>query len=324
MPLKLKDPRPGKTPFYSVRGTYLKQYVDRSTGTGDKAKARRILKKIERDIERGAFSDRSGPTFASAALAYMKADRDKRFVTPLLNHFKERPLDEIDQAAIDEAAHAIYPNASPATRNRQVYTPISAILKHVGIEFKLKRPKGADGVKKTNWLRQEEAFAVLDEAEAINKDFAALLVVLCYTGLRLGEALNLRWRDVILSESTAYVGKTKNGDPRPVHLPPEAVATLANIPERGPKVFRFAAGGHLYSMLRATFFKAGVELGERDGFHLLRHTWATWMRRYGSLDTKGLVATGAWRDRKSADRYEHVIVSEEARKADLLPTRKRG
>jgi hypothetical protein len=46
------------------------------------------------------------------------------------------------------------------------------------------------------------------------------------------------------------------------------------------------------------------------------------MRRYAGLDTKGLVATGAWKDRKSADRYEHVQVSEEARKAVLLPTPK--
>ena len=43
------------------------------------------------------------------------------------------------------------------------------------------------------------------------------------------------------------------------------------------------------------------------------------MRRFGGLDTKGLIATGAWKDRKSADRYEHVVVSEEARKAVLLP-----
>jgi hypothetical protein len=46
------------------------------------------------------------------------------------------------------------------------------------------------------------------------------------------------------------------------------------------------------------------------------------MRRYAGLDTKGLVATGAWKDRKSADRYEHVVVSEEARRAELLPTPK--
>ena len=31
-------------------------------------------------------------------------------------------------------------------------------------------------------------------------------------------------------------------------------------------------------------------------FHSFRHTWASWMRRYGGLDTKGLVATRNWRD----------------------------
>src|SRR5688572_20251428 len=80
--------------------------------------------------------------------------------------------------------------------------------------------------------------------------------------------------------------------------------------------------GHLYALLRATFFRAGVDLGPRDGFHLLRHTWATWMRRYGGLDTRGLVGTERWKDPKSAARYAHVVVSEEARKAVLLPAPK--
>ena len=44
------------------------------------------------------------------------------------------------------------------------------------------------------------------------------------------------------------------------------------------------------------------------------------MREVG-LDTKGLIATDAWKDCKSADRYEHVVVSEELKKAALLPTR---
>ena len=42
------------------------------------------------------------------------------------------------------------------------------------------------------------------------------------------------------------------------------------------------------------------------------------MRRFAGLGTKGLVATGRWKDRRSADRYEHVV-SEEAKKAALLP-----
>jgi hypothetical protein len=48
------------------------------------------------------------------------------------------------------------------------------------------------------------------------------------------------------------------------------------------------------------------------------------MRRYAGLDTSGLVETGAWRDRTSAARYEHLDSTEEAKKADLLPTPKIG
>jgi len=100
------------------------------------------------------------------------------------------------------------------------------------------------------------------------------------------------------------------------------VAALANLGggDTG-RVFPFRKSGHLYHLLRAAAAKAEVELPERSAFHLFRHTYATWMRREAGLDTKGLVATGAWKDRKSADRYEHVIVSEEARKAALLPVR---
>src|SRR5688500_11903901 len=98
MPLKLYAPRPGKSPNYTIRGTYLRQYVNRSAGTGDKTKAKQLLRKIERDIERGAFSDKAGQTFAGAAIAYMKAGGDSRFVTPLLRHFRETPVADIDQA----------------------------------------------------------------------------------------------------------------------------------------------------------------------------------------------------------------------------------
>ena len=46
----------------------------------------------------------------------------------------------IDQRAIDQAAIVLYPNASPATRNRQVYTPMSAILRGAGVTTALKWP----------------------------------------------------------------------------------------------------------------------------------------------------------------------------------------
>jgi hypothetical protein len=51
---------------------------------------------------------------------------------------RKKSLSQIDQKAIDAAAIARYPgdNNSPATRNREVDTPISAVLKHAGFDFK--------------------------------------------------------------------------------------------------------------------------------------------------------------------------------------------
>jgi hypothetical protein len=43
------------------------------------------------------------------------------------------------------------------------------------------------------------------------------------------------------------------------------------------------------------------------------------MRRHAGLDTSALVATGAWKSRVAANVYKHADVTEEARKADLLP-----
>jgi integrase len=328
MPLKLYAPRQGKTPYWSVRGTYLGIYVDRSTKIGKRALALKALQRIEREIECGEFAQRGEPTFASAAAAYMKAGGERRFIKRLLEHFGDTLLSRIDQSSVDAAAASLYPGRSAATWNRQVYTPAAAILHRGGVRIDLRRPRGSGGNKTTAWLWPEQAETIFVEAAKLNKEFETLLIVLCYTGMRLSEALRLTWNDVRLQDGFAYVPDTKNGEPRAVYLPPVAVAALANgemdRTDSSRRAFRFTKSGHLYALLRAAAFKAGVELPERSAFHIFRHTYATWMRRYAGLDTKGLVATGAWKDRKSADRYEHVQVSEEARKAVLLPTPKRA
>ena len=62
------------------------------------------------------------------------------------------PLTEITQVALDRAAIALMPNVTPATRNRKVYTPISAVLHHAGIKVEFARPKGAKGRARTDFL----------------------------------------------------------------------------------------------------------------------------------------------------------------------------
>lgn len=316
MPLKLYPPKEGRNPNWIIRGTHLGFRIFRSAKTVDRKLAKQALRAIERDIERGAFADTQAMTFAAAALSYLRGGGERRFVKPLAEWFKGVSIDKLDQAAIDEAAEKLYPGATQATRNRQVYTPVSAILKHAGRNEPLNRPKGHAGVARTNWMQPAEAerlFAACEDAE-----FRALLQVLVYTGARLSEALRLECRHVMLEDRAAYIGVTKNGDPRSVHLPPVVVAALANLGvDRDGRVFRYRKNGHLYNTMKAAKTAAGLSWVT---FHTCRHTYGTWMRRYGGLDTRGLVGTGAWRSEKSAARYAHVVVSEESRRADLLPT----
>jgi integrase len=325
MPIKLIDPRAGKTPNFSIRGTHHGQYVDRTTGTADRKKATKYLNKVRDEIERGVFTPKGSVTFAKATLSYLRNGGEDTFLGPLVDYFGEAPLLDIDQAAIDEAAHFIYPNASPATRNRQVYTPVSAILKHSKVEYPIRRPKGAQGTIKTEWMTPPQAERLLDAAEARDPEFRTFLAILLYTGARLSEVLNMGCQFVDLSEAMIFIPKTKNSEPRAIYLPPALIAELANHP-RGldrPKerLCRFRKNGHLYNLMKDA--KRAAELPDVT-FHTFRHTWATWMRRYAKLDTKGLVGTGAWKDEKSAARYQHVVVTEEAQRADLLPVVKSG
>jgi len=325
MSLKLVPPREGKSPYWTVRGTYLRTYVERSTKATDRATAAKVLKLWKDEIELGLFAKRGEPTFLEAAVNYMAETGNERFVQPIIDYFGERHLVDIDQQAIDHAAVQLYPQGTAQTRNRQVHTVVSAILKHAGVDARLKRPKGWRGSKRTDWLKPEQAFRVFRAARKIDPEFEIFLTLLCYTGIRLSEGLGLMVDQIELVENFAYVAKTKNEDPRGVFLPPIVVQALKRHPRgldrAGKRVFRFTKCGRIYTLLNAVKKIAGPDVSFLT-FHTFCHTWATWMRRYGGLDKTGLIATGRWRDEASVARYTHVVVTEESRKAALLPVEK--
>jgi integrase len=326
MPLKLVPPRKGKSKSWSVRGTYLGVYVDRSAKTTEKKIAAKALAKWKREIERGEFSAPSEPTFLSAAVSYMQADGENRFLKPIIAELGARTLRSIDQATIDAAAVKLYPDAPASTRNRQFYTPVSAVLKHAGIKAEINRPKGWRGNKRTFWIEPEPTFALLNRCAEVDAEFWILCTLLNYTGLRLSEALyGIECERLFLDRAYAYVPDTKTGEPRPVFLPPVAVAALANHPrglERRGRVFRFTANGKLTKMLRTAALSVGIDLPARTAFHVFRHNYATWMRDYVGLDGIGLTRTGAWKDLASVERYTHSKEGVEARRASALPVEK--
>lgn len=324
MPFTLFPPKPGRSPYYRVRGREFGIRLNRSTQTSDKREAQRFLAAWREDAKRQALeapkNEKPVLTFAKAATAYMQADRPARFLSPLIRYFGLTPVSEIDQAAIDAAAQKLYPDATPQTRNRQVYSPVSAILRHAGVTLPLRRPKGAQGRPRTAHLTQDEAFALLDAASGLHERFGALLTFLLYTGVRLSEALRLEWADVDLDRATAIIRETKNGQAVTVHLPADVTACLAKLPRRA-SVFGLTKSGRLYNLLADAESQAGLVLPPRSAFHTLRHTHATWRRIYTGADTTALTNTGLWKSRNAAAVYEHVDATAESRKSDLLPTR---
>lgn len=327
MPYKLVPPKPGRSKNWRIRGTEFGIPLDRSAKTGDRRVAAKLLAQWREQAQRDALSGPPKPkplTFALAVIAYMKAGGEKRFLAPLLRHFGEIELTEIDQAAIDGAAVALYPDASPATRNRQVYAPVSVILRRSGVLIPLRRPAGSAPKGRVVWLRPEEAFRLLDAATEANPRFGALLTFLLYCGPRLSDGLKLTWADVDLAGATATLRDTKNGADIPVHMAPVVVAALANLKGRKGKVFNLTKSGRLYHLWAAAEKAAGLALPERSAFHVLRHTYATWRRKYAAGDTAGLVGTGLWKSKTAAAIYEHVEASEESRRSDLLPTQTRA
>ncbi len=331
MPIKLVPPSlKRRTPFYSARGTHLGHYVNRSLKTGEKTLAKKLIKQIESDIECGALATGTALGFVEAASAYMKAGGERNYLAPIIAHLRHTPLEQIDQVVIDNTAAALYPNATAATLNRQVYTPISAVLKRAGEERKIKRPKGWRGQKLTHWLTPQQAFAIFKATAKIKAPaetrakFRIFLITLCYTGMRLSEALRLNRSDVNLKTKTAILARTKNDKPRLVYLPKVVVTELRKMELDGDgRLFSFHAGGRLRDMLKMALDAAGVVLPRRVAFHVFCHTWGTWMRQHGGLDTYDLLKTDRWTDPDSADRYAHVVVSEMAKRADLLPVEKR-
>jgi integrase len=321
MPFALVPPKVGRSPYWRVRGTEYGISIDRSTKVADKASAAKLLKQWRDEAKRQHLAppdETRGVTFAAAAVSYLRAGRSRLFVKPLVIHFGETPLAKIGQAEIDAAAEAILPDALPQTRNRSVYTPTLAIMRHAGVVKAIKRPKWTGG-RRLDWLRPDDAFRLLEAAGATDKRLGALLTFLLYSGPRLSEALRLTWADIDLTAATALLRQTKNGEPIVVHVPPSAIAALANLDKSKRRVFGLTKCARLYALLDKAEKLSGVTLPTGSAFHMLRHSHAMWRRLFANADTAALVASGLWKSRNAASVYEHLDLTAESRKSDLFP-----
>jgi integrase len=333
MPLRLK--RRPKSPYWIMRGSVRGIRIEESTGLTDKRQAEIVRAKREGEIiEQSIHGRRTSVTFAAAVVSYLEAGGSRRFLDRVLEHFGTTPLARINQEAIDRGARVLYPHASGATRDRQFYTPVSAVMRHAAKRdwcpplLDLERPDKPRG--RVRALTIAEANRLI---EACRGHLRPLVIFMLYTGARVGEALWLDWREVDLDRRHVVFVETKNGDRRGVPLHPRVVAALANQPHRTGEVFRrpdglpyealdaddpgeTSAGGRIKTAFRGAVRRAGL-----TDFHPhdCRHTWATW--HYAQhRDPNALMALGGWKTPAMVFRYAHNNVEQFQGSIDALPT----
>ena len=265
---------------------------------------------------RARASTRSGATFADAAAEYLRYAEQDRGCKPstirgyrntievhLLPAFGEMPIEDISPGDIERwrAGMSSVRSArelSNKSKNNQLVL-MHAIFRRAVKLYDLSGNPVAEvdrfRVRSSGDIQvfsPEEIWSLVRSAGSGTD--AAIFLTAAFTGLRRGELLALRWRDVDFGGSTirvrasyaaGYVTTPKSGKVRSVPMAPDVASALARLGRReqftGDDDFVFAGqaglpldGDALSKRYDDSLERAGLR---RLRFHDLRHTFGTRM-----------------------------------------------
>ena len=284
---------------------------------------------------------RTGATFAEAAaeyLRYIEHDRGRKPSTVrgyrsaieahLVPVFGAMAVEDVTTEAIERWMADF--SGSPRSRNK-LLIQLHGILGRARRVYGLPSNAAAD-VEKVP-LRQsgdidvfspEEVWALVRAADSPQD--AAIFLTAAFTGLRMGELLALRWRDVDFTGQTIrvrasyYLGELttpKSGKVRAVPMAPDVASALAQLGQRehwvgdDDLVFVGVTGGYLDgSALRRRYKAALAAAGLRPlRFHDLRHTFGT--RMIAKADIRRVQEWMGHADIQTTMRYLHYAPRDE-------------
>jgi integrase len=284
----------GKT--WWVSGTIDGIRYRESTGHTAKAKAEQwaARREIELDTET-VFGPASILTFGAAVNAYVEAGKDQRFLLPLVEEWGRKLVKDIHPGDVIDLANRLYPHAGAATKNRQVITPVVAIIRHAAYRGKAAPILVQRFETKRIITRKTATWEWMAQFAASAKPkLVALALFLAGTAARIGDALSLEWSDVDLDAGTALLRDTKNGEDRLVTRLPLVREAWRGLPRRvGQKhVFQFYDKSDVARQLKTACRKAGIEYIPTHGIG--RRLFATTMNKKGT-DHKTAATAGGWK-----------------------------
>ncbi len=289
------------------------------------------------DARRGTLHpvERTGATFADAAaewLRYIEQDRARKpstvggyasiVRTRLLPTFGSMAIESVTPETID--AWLATSGGSTSSRRKSLVL-LHGIFRRARKVWGLRVNPVAD-VEKPPLQRSgnidvfspEEVWALVRTAGA--EQDGTLYLTAAFTGLRMGELLALRWRDVDFAGSAvrvrasyynSYLTAPKSGKVRAVPLAPDVATALAQLGRRehwtsdDDLVFAGDGGDHLdASALRRRYKSALIAAGLRPlRFHDLRHTFGT--RMTATADIRRVQEWMGHADIQTTMRYLH-------------------
>jgi integrase len=148
-----------------------------------------------------------------------------------------------------------------------------------------------------------------NEGEALGSALAAtsawylrpLITLAIETGMRRGELLSIRWKDIDLNGPTIRILKTKNGHPRTIPLTPKAVEILSLVERKDDRVFPITPNA-----VRLAWERLRKRAGLEDlRLHDLRHEAVSRFFEYG-LTVPEVALISGHRDPRMLSRYTHL------------------
>ncbi len=216
-------------------------------------------------------------------------ERSSRWKNAIKLYFGEKTLSEITPKEVEKFQKWLLEKGqSSCSINRTI-----AMLRHMLTmavrwgylqEHPLKGKIEMLREKKDRWtfISQEQYLAI---REKLPETYLDLYDFLVFTGCRLGEALGLRWKDIVWDAGVAYLSDSKANRPRVLYLSDYVIKLLSDrkqklrVEDENEKVFHHSDG-----WVRKAFKKALKEAGlpESIRIHDLRHTFASWLAMRGT------------------------------------------
>lgn len=250
-------------------------------------------------------------TFNEAAESYVAHGGEARYLPRLVERFGPEDVAGITPLAVRAAAVELFPDASPATRNRQAITPARAVLYHAhesGWRMPARirlfpAPKTRVTVPASRrWL---ETF--IDQCDADHlPHLAACILTMNLTGARVSEAINLRGEHVDLRRRTALLVKTKTDTNSLRYLPDHLVERIRDLGlTPGERVFRYTSRFSVNERIFAVCERAGLPY--KSSHTVGRHAFATNALNAG-VSVRVAMDAGGWKSSSIfLETYAHTV-----------------